>query len=176
MLRSEIRKQREAKILSQLAKLGISSVYELMKLNAGNLGHGGRMNALRVLNEMENKGLVDSVQKERKLFCVKGRGFGHWEHRLMMNKFLIKKGLLHKAKIEPTITLNGIKFRPDFVIPIKNDPTKPTDYIYYEVDNRQKKKVNMDKIERYKKLNLRFEVVCTAERKNMWKGCVIHEC
>ncbi|WP_139343319.1 hypothetical protein [Virgibacillus siamensis] len=125
---------------------------------------------------MEERGLVDSVKKEQKIFCVKGRGFGHWEHRMMINKFLIKNGLLHKAKIEPTITVKGIVFKPDFVIPITDDPKNQHDYIYYEVDRKQKKKANMDKIERYKKLNLQFEVICTPERKNMWKGCKIHEC
>ena len=175
MLRSEVRKEREAKILSKLDKLGISSTYELIKLDAGGLGRGGRRNALRVLNEMEIKGLVDYTRKEFKLFCVKGRGFGHWEHRMMMNKFLIKKGLFYKAHIEPTVTINKIEFRPDFIVPIHPEPQTPKDYIFYEVDRRQKKKANMEKIKRYKEFGLKFEVVCTAERVSMWKNCVINE-
>lgn len=175
MLKSEIRKEREAKILSRLNKLGVSGVWELMTLNVSGLGEGGRRNALRILNEMEEKGLVDSTRKEIKIYCVKGRGFGHWEHRMMMNKFLIKKGIFDKAKIEPTVTINGKEFRPDFMIPRKHDAKSAADYVYYEVDRRQKKKANLEKMQRYKELGLRFEVVCSPERVNMWRGCVIHE-
>ena len=175
MLKSEIRKAREAKILSRLNKLGVASVWELMRLNAGGLGNGGRRNALRVLNEMEQKGLVDSMRKELKLFCIKDRGFGHWEHRLMMNRFLIKKGLFDKAIIEPNIKINGIEFRPDFIIPKVHDAKSATDYIYFEVDRRQKKKANLEKIQRYKEYKLKFEIVCTPERAYIWKGCVINE-
>ena len=175
MLKSEIRKSREAKILSRLNKLGVASVWELIRLNAGGLGNGGRRNAFRVLNEMEQKGLVDSMRKEIKLFCVKGRGFGHWEHRIMMNRFLIKKGLFDKAIIEPNIKINGMEFRPDFIIPCVPNPETAADYIYYEVDRKQKKKANLEKVQRYKDLKLKFEVICTPERVSHWKGSVINE-
>lgn len=175
MLKSEIRKEREAQILSRLNKLGVSGVWELMRLNVGGLGEGGRRNALRILNEMEEKGLVDSFRRELKIFCVSGRGFGHWEHRMMINKFLIKKGLFDKAKIEPQVTINGKEFRPDFIIPLVTNPQTAKEWAYYEVDRKQKRKANQDKTQRYKELGLRLEVVCTPERVNMWKGCVIHE-
>lgn len=175
MLKSEIRKEREARILSRLNKLGVASVWELMRLNVGGLGESGRRNALRVLNEMEEKGLVDSVRKEIKIFCVKDRGFGHWEHRMMMNKFLIKKGLFDKAKIEPNIKINGIDFRPDFIIPRTPNPKEANDWLYFEVDRKQKKKANLEKIQRYREFGLKFEVVCSPERSNQWKGCVINE-
>ncbi len=175
MLKSEIRKEREARILSRLNKLGVSSVWELMRLNAGGLAEGGRRNALRVLNEMEEKELVASMRKEIKIYCVTGRGFGHWEHRMMMNKFLIKKGLFDKAIIEPKIKINDIEFRPDFIIAKTPDPKTATDYVYFEVDRKQKKKANLEKIERYKKFGLKFEVICSMERVSMWKGCVINE-
>ncbi|WP_200415926.1 hypothetical protein [Virgibacillus salexigens] len=175
MLKSEIRKEREAQILSRLNKLGVSGVWELMALNAGGLGSGGRRNAHRVLSEMEEKDLINSTRKEIKIFCVAGRGFGHWEHRMMMNKFLIKKGLFDKAKIEPQVKINGQEFRPDFMIPLVNNPKTAKEWAYFEVDRKQKKKANLEKIQRYKEFGLRLEVVCTPERASMWKGCVIHE-
>ncbi|QBP06973.1 hypothetical protein [Virgibacillus phage Mimir87] len=175
MLKSEIRKEREARILSRLNKLGVSSVWELMRLNAGGLGEGGRRNALRVLNEMEEKELVISMRKEIKIYCVTGRGFGHWEHRMMMNKFLIKKGLFDKAIIEPKIKINDIEFRPDFMIPMIPDPKNANDWLFYEVDRKQKKKANLEKIKRYRDFGLKFEVVCSPERSYMWKGFVINE-
>ncbi|GGJ48372.1 hypothetical protein [Virgibacillus salexigens] len=175
MLKSEIRKEREAQILSRLNKLGVSGVWELMRLDVSNLGKSGRHNALRVLNGMEKKGLVDSMTKEVKIFCVAGRGFGHWEHRMMMNKFLIKKGLFEKAKIEPQVKINGQDFRPDFMIPLVNNPKTAKEWAYFEVDRKQKRKANLEKIQRYKEFGLRLEVVCTPERASMWKGCVIHE-
>src|SRR5699024_5477684 len=175
MLKSEIRKEREARILSKLNKLGVASVWELMRLNAGGLGEGGRRNALRVLNEMEEKQLVSSMRKEFKIYCIYGRGFGHWEHRLMMNKFLIKKHLFDKAVIEPKIKINGTDFRPDFIIPKKSEPQTANDWLFFEVDRRQKKKANIEKIKRYKEFGLKFEVVCTPERAGMWRGCVINE-
>ncbi|APC48943.1 hypothetical protein BME96_12395 [Virgibacillus halodenitrificans] len=175
MLKSEIRKEREARILSRLNKLGVASAWELMRLNAGGLGEGGRRNALRILNEMTEKGLLECSRKEIKIFCVAGRGFGHWEHRMMMNKFLIIRGLFDKAKIEPTVTINGKEFRPDFMVPRVSDPKTANDYVYYEVDRKQKKKANLEKIQRYKELGLRFEIICSPERVRMWKGCVVHE-
>lgn len=175
MLKSEIRKEREARILSKLNKLGVASVWELMRLNAGGLGEGGRRNALRVLNEMEEKQLVSSMRKEFKIYCIYGRGFGHWEHRLMMNKFLIKKHLFDKAVIEPKIKINGTDFRPDFIIPKKSEPQTANDWLFFEVDRKQKKKANIEKIKRYKEFGLKFEVVCTPERAGMWRGCVINE-
>lgn len=174
MLKSELRRKRESVIISSLNKLGVVDVKVIKQLNVAGLGSTGDRNVLRVMNRMVDDGLLESMKKEIKLYCVKGRGFGHWEHRLMLNKFLAMKCLYGKAKIEPRIKIGSDEFRPDFIVPIKDHPKTEKDWCFYEVDRRQKKHVNLEKIERYKRLGLRFEVVCNEDRVYMWKGCVVH--
>lgn len=175
MRKSEKRKIREQKIISSLNKLGVADVEIIKRLNIDGLGNTSDRNVLRVLNRMVDDGLLDTKRKEVKLFTIHGRGFGNYEHRLMMNRFLVRKGLFYKARIEPKIKIGSEVFQPDFIVPFKNGILKPEDFIYYEVDRKQKKKANLQKIERYKRLGLKFEVICTSDRSYMWKDCVIHE-
>lgn len=175
MRKSEIRRQREQEIISSLNKLGIADVEIVKRLNISNLGETSDRNVLRVLNKMVDDGLLDCMRKDIKLFTIKGKGFGHYEHRLLMNRFLVRKGLFHKARIEPKIKIGNDSFQPDFIVPMKDGILTAKDYIYYEVDRRQKRKANMLKIDRYNRLGLKFEIVCPSDRTYMWKGCVIHE-
>lgn len=174
MRKSELRRIREGKIISSLNKLGVADIRLIKRLNISNLGITSDRNVLRVMNRMVDDGLLDSVRKEIKLYAIKGRGFGHYEHRMMMNEFLVYKGLFYKAKIEPKIKLGGDIFKPDFIVPRVDNPKNEQDWTFYEVDRRQKKKANMLKIERYKRLGLHFEVVCKPERNYMWKDCIIN--
>lgn len=174
MKKSEIRKLREMEIIQLLNKLGVADVEIMKRLNVSGLGKTTNRNVLRVLNKMVDDGLLDSMRREIKIFSVAGRGFGHWEHRLLMNKFIVRKGYFHKARIEKKVKINHEVFVPDFYVPLVVHPGSPADFVFYEVDRRQKKKANDKKIERYKRLGLKFEVVCSAERKYMWKGCVVN--
>ena len=174
MKKSELRKMREKEIISLLNKLKIVDVEIIKRVNVSNLGHTSDRNVLRVLNKMVDDGFLDSIRKENKLYAIKGYGFGHYEHRLMMNKFIVRKGYLNKVKIEPKIKIGVDEFRPDFIVPIVNRPKTEKDWCFYEVDRKQKKKANINKIERYRRLGLKFEVVCGVERNYMWKGCIIN--
>lgn len=174
MLKSKIRKLREQEIISLLNKLRVVDVEMIQNVNVSNLGNTSRRNVLRVLNEMVKDGLLDTIRSEVKLYSVKGRGFGHLEHTLMMNRFLIKNGLFHKARIEPKIKINDIEFIPDFIVPKVDNPKNQYDWVFYEVDRKQKKRANILKIERYKEMGLTFEVVCSPERNYMWNGCKIN--
>lgn len=175
MLKSEIRKKREQEIILSLNKLGIMTCDMFMKLNISGLGESSKRNTLRVLNRMVKDGFLDEKRKDVKMFVVKGRGFGYYEHDLMRNKFIINKGMYKRVRIEPNIKIGNDQFRPDFIYPIVNNAKTEKDWCFYEVDRTQKMKVNYEKIERYKRLGLRFEVICPSHRIQLWKGCVVHE-
>lgn len=159
---SERRKRREVAILTALNKLGVANVEQLMKLNAGGLGNGGRRNALRVLSEMENDGFIDSKRVGVKLFCVKGRGFGQWEHKLLRNDFVIWKGIFDKCRYEAKLKRND-------VVRIVADVgvwSEQEGWTFYEIDRLQKKKTNLEKLKVYNDLGAleRLVVVCYKER------------
>ena len=165
---------RERKIVSLLDKLKVVDVELFMMCNVDGLGNTSRRNVLRVLNRMVEDGILDEKRIDVKMYCLKGVGFGYWEHRLLMNKFIVGNGLLNRVRIEPLVSVKGVEFRPDFIVPIVSKPQGLGDWKFYEVDRRQKRKVNHEKIERYKRLGLKFEVVCERDRNYMWKGCVIN--
>lgn len=170
----EKRKKRIGMILSYLNKLGVMDVDMIMKMNIDGLGDTGKRNVLRVMQRLEDDGYIKSVRKERKLYMLKDNVYKNVNHRLMMNRFLVNHGYVNVVKIEPKMIVNGVKFQPDFIIPKVSNPKKASDWRYFEVDRTQKKKVNMDKVKRYKDLGLNFEIVCGVERVYMWKGYVYH--
>lgn len=172
MLIYEKRRKREQQILHFLDKMKVMDVRLLKKANVSNLGRTSDRNVLRVMQSMEEKGLVKSQRKEVKLWYMDK--LGQWEHRLMMNHFIVDKGLLNRAIIEPKISVKGETFRPDFMIQVGSGLNSSKDYVFYEVDRTQKRKVNEDKISRYKRLGLKFEFICYEERKHMFKHCVYH--
>lgn len=170
----ERHRKRQGIILSYLNKLGILDIDMIMKLNIDGLGDTTKRNVLRVMQNLEERGLIKSVRKEVKLFMLIDRKYSHIEHRLMMNRFICNNGYYHTVKLEPLIKISGEEFRPDFVVPKIDNPKLATDWKYFEVDRTQKKNVNMQKAKRYKDLGLQFEVVCGIERVYMWKGFVYH--
>lgn len=167
MLVSEKRRLRESEILLCLNKLRVVDVGVLMKLDVGDLGKGSKRNVLRVMNEMVRDGLIKEVRKEVKLFYdADMRGLGNWEHTLMRNRFIAEKGrrFYEDVKIEPRVMLRGKEVRPDMLY----------DGIFYEVDRTQKMKINKEKIERYMRGGVKFEVICGPDRVRLWKGHVYH--
>lgn len=172
MLVSEKRKRRELEIISKLDKLQIAHVGQLMALNAGGLGEASRRNALRVLREMERDGYLDSKRIGVKLFRVRGGNDnfhgGMWEHTLLRNDFAIWMGreFFENCRFEVPIRAKGKEIlRADIGI------LQGGEWIFYEIDRRQSKRANIQKIEKYKKLNLDFRVVCYRHRVGMWTGC-----
>ncbi len=171
---SSQRKNRISKILLNLNKLGILDVEMIQKLNIDGLGNTSKRNVLRVMHDLEKEGYIKSIRNEVKLFTLPDQKITHLEHRLMMNRFIVNNGYVNIAQIEPSVKINGETFKPDFMIPKIKEPKKATDWKYFEVDRKQKKKTNMEKIQRYKNFGLQFEVVCGIERSYMWKGYVYH--
>lgn len=162
MLKSEIRRVREQEILSKLDKFGILTVDHLRKMNVAGLGKSGRRNCLRILNEMESKGLVRSKKVGMKLFAVNGKGFGHWEHTLLRNDFLVREGHWRNCKIEVPVKRNGkVELVADAVI--RGD-------ICVEVDRMQKRSVNREKVKKYQELGVKVMAVCYRSRVDHWKG------
>lgn len=167
-------KKRQGIILSYLSKIRVLDVEMIMQLDIDGLGKTGKRNILRVMQSLEDKGLVKSVRKEVKLFFLPDGKLTYLEHRLLMNRYLCKNGLVNVARIEPNVKVNGVEFRPDFMIPKVPDPKEAKDWKFFEVDRTQKKSVNIQKVKRYKELGLQFEIVCGMERAYMWKGYVYH--
>lgn len=167
-------KNRVAKILSYLNKFGVLDVEMIQRLNIDGLGNTTKRNVLRVMDNLEKDGYIKSKRHYVKLFMLTDYTITHLDHRLMMNRFIIKNGYAKKAIIEPNVKINGESFRPDFMIPKVDEPKLASDWKYFEVDRKQKKKTNMQKIQRYKDYGLQFEVVCGIERTYMWKGYVYH--
>lgn len=167
MRKSELRKIREERILSTLAKGRIMTAAQLRAVGAGGLDKGGQRNALRVLAEMERDGLVVSKNVGVKLFALPGSRFGHWEHQLILVDFLIWKGWFKTAEIERPLMKGGeVLIVPDAVIRLVNG------IMAIEVDRRQKLRTNREKMEIYKREGIPFCVVCYKERGKYWEGCV----
>jgi len=172
MLKSEIRRRRELEIISKLDKGGIMTIDQLRAIDAGGLGAGGRHNALRVLREMEDSGMVASKRVGMKLFSSDIRSrFGFWEHTLMRNDFLIERDWFDICRMEIPIRVGGeIVLRADAGVFLNGE------WLFIEVDRRQSRKANIQKIEKYKELKLNFMVVCYKERAGHFRGCMLHEC
>ena len=159
MLKSEIRRIREDRILSQLDKGGIMTVEQLRKVT--DLGVGGRANALRVLREMERSGLVVSKHVGVKLFSSDLRSrFGFREHTLMRNDFLIDRGWFELCKVEVPIRKGGeVVLRADAGVFMQGE------WLFIEIDRRQTRRANLAKFDIYKDLGLKFVVVCRNRHK-----------
>lgn len=171
---SKKHRERTGMILSYLNKLGVMDVDMIQLLDIDGLGKTGKRNVLRIMQGLEEMGYIQSMRKDVKLFMLVDSKFTHIEHRLMMNRYLCKNGLVGKARIEPKVKVNDVEFRPDFMIPKNDNAKSATDWRYFEVDRTQKRVVNMQKVQRYKDLGLQFEIVCGVERVYMWKGFVYH--
>lgn len=165
MLVSERRKRRELDITSKLAKGRIMTGQQLWEVDAGGLRSGGGKvrNCMRVLREMEREGKVFSKRMNVKLFSLDNK-FGFWEHQLMLNDFLISRGWFDLCRMEVPIKRDGeIVLRADAGIFLNGE------WFMIEVDRTQKKKVNLEKIGKYKELDIKFGVVCYPEREAFWK-------
>ena len=171
---SKQNKNRIAKILSHLNSLGVLDVEMIQQLNIDGLGETTKRNVLRVMDNLEKEGYIKSIRHGVKLFMLPDYKLTYIDHRLMINRFIVNNGYNKVARIEPTVKINGEQFKPDFMIPKVQNPKLATDWKYFEVDRKQKKKTNMQKIQRYKDFGLQFEVVCGIERTYMWKGYVYH--
>lgn len=159
-------------IISKLEKGKILTAEQLLRMDAGGLrsGGGGKKNVLRVMREMEADGLVSSKRVGTKLFGEVGSRFGFWEHTLMRNDFLIDKGWFDVCQMEMPIRRNGgggVVVRCDAGVNIMGQ------WHFIEVDRRQEKRANIQKIEKYKELEdggVDFElwIICYSERKRFW--------
>lgn len=164
LIKSEIRRRREDRIVTQLDKLGVATVEQLRAVT--DLGRGGRANALRVLREMERDGFIVSKHVGVKLFSSDLRSrFGFWEHILMRNDFLIDRGWFEFARMEVPIRKGDeVVLRADAGIFLNGK------WKFIEIDRRQSRRANIQKIEKYKELNLDVVFVCYEERKGHFEG------
>lgn len=168
MQKSELRKRRELEILRVIEKGQIMTAAQLRKLNVGRLGESSYRNTLRVLREMENDGHLMSKHVGMKLFSVNDGGrFGFWEHVLVRNDFLIWKGWFHSAFVERPLIVDDVEIcRPDAIVVVNGEP------LCIEVDRRQKKRTNIQKMEKYLEHNVKVGVVGYRTRLKEWPGNV----
>lgn len=77
----------------------------------------------------------------------------------MRNDFLIEKGWFDICRMEIPIKRNGeLILRADAGVQIDGK------WLFIEVDRRQSKRANMEKVRKYTELGLDFIVVCYKER------------
>lgn len=150
-----------------MEKFGILTVDQMRKMNVGGFGESGRRNALRVLGEMEAYGLIISKHVGKKLFALPGSRFGFWEHKEILVNYLIWKGYWKECRIEYPL-MDGKKeiIRPDAIV------GDPKDFTCIEVDRRQSKQANLQKIKIYEEYGIKFKVVCYRSRAGHFPGCV----
>lgn len=163
--KTEMRRIRENQILSQLDKFGVMTVDHFQKMNIAGFGSSGKRNVLRVLGEMEKDGLIYSKHVGKKLFST-SRNFGYWEHRLLLIDFIVFKGYWKNCHIERPLMSKGVEvIKPDCII------TEGDRMLCIEVDRRQKKVTNLQKVKRYKELGLQLVVVCYKDRSDHFPNC-----
>ena len=163
MIVSERRKLRELEITSKLAELRCATAKQLVRMGVGGLGRGGVRNALRVLGEMERDGLLVSRRVGVKLFSV-GGSFGHWEHSLWRNEFIIHVwGGLEGVRIEVPIKVGGVeRLRADAGRFLGGKWT------FLEVDRTGKPAEIRAKVRGYRELGLDLVVFCPKIRGKYW--------
>lgn len=150
-----------------MGKFGVMSSHQVWRSGVAGLRGGGVRNTLRVLREMELDGLVVSERYACKVWAVGGGGFGHWEHALVRNDFLLWKGWLWDCDIEVPVRKGGeVVLVADAAVRLNGD------WLFIEVDRRQKKKANLEKVRTYGSLGVKFCVVCYRSRGGHFPGCV----
>lgn len=155
-------------ICMKLDKFDVLTIKQLRNINAGDLGNTGDRNILRVMERLVKEGYVEKKRYGFNLYALRGRGFGNWEHKFMRNEYLIWKGVWNKARVEVPIIWKGREYLRADAHWVENGRDK-----FLEVDRRQKKKVNLEKIRKYKEIGAQFEVLTYRSRGRMWQGCVV---
>lgn len=119
----------------------------------------GDRNAHRILYEMEQDKLINSVRYDKKIYYLSNRGGerigksnprmkrNQIQHTLMRNDLYIKLGMPQLWKKEAPIILNNE------VILISDARFKSQNkYCFVEIDNKQSMRTNYDKIKKYKEV------------------------